>query len=110
MYSDRGENGVNGTFNVDDLKSIETYSSLLANHGDSFRALGWGSSDSQRRRFEVIGASGIQPGDSVLDVGCGLADLNAWFLDNLPGVTYSGIDITKNMASKAKERFPNVSS
>lgn len=94
--------------NDDDLRNIKLYQSLLAEHGNSFRSLDWGSRESQMRRFEILADIGISAGDSVLDVGCGLADLYEWLQKNKPGVNYSGIDITPEMVMRAKARFPDV--
>jgi len=92
----------------DDEKTIALYQSLLAEHGETYRALDWGSRESQQKRFEVLAGIGIAAGDRVLDVGCGLADLNAWLIDHRPGVEYSGIDITPGMVKRAQARFPHV--
>lgn len=94
--------------NEDDQRNIKLYQSLLAEHGDSFRSFDWGSRESQIKRFEILADVGISAGDSVLDVGCGLADFNEWLQQNRPGVNYSGIDITPEMIMRAKARFPDV--
>lgn len=92
----------------DDEKTIALYQSLLAEHGETYRALDWGSRESQQKRFEVLAGIGISEGDRVLDVGCGLADFNAWLMEHTPGVEYFGIDITPGMVAKAQSRFPTV--
>lgn len=94
--------------NDDDQRNIKLYQSLLAEHGNSFRSLDWGSRESQIKRFEILADIGISAGDSLLDVGCGLADLYEWLQKNKPGVNYSGIDITPEMVMRAKARFPDV--
>lgn len=94
--------------NLDDKRNINVYEALLAEHGKSYRALDWGSRESQLKRFEVLTDIGITAGDRILDVGCGLADLNAWLLEHRPGVEYSGIDLTPGMVEIAQARFPNV--
>ena len=73
-----------------------------------FRALNWGSVKSQRKRFEVLSEVGIRSGDTILDVGCGLADLYAWILEQNLRVKYTGIDITPSMTQAAKNRFPDA--
>jgi SAM-dependent methyltransferase len=93
---------------LDDQRNVDRYDALLAMHGQSFRALDWGTRESQVRRFKVLAEIGLKSGDYVLDVGCGLADFYQWLEENEPGVNYSGIDITPAMASRAKERFPGV--
>lgn len=93
---------------TDDLQNIHLYESLLSQHGDSFKSLNWGSRESQIKRFEVLAEVGIKSGDSVLDVGCGLADFYAWLQDNQAGVFYSGIDITPGMIKQAKKKYPDI--
>lgn len=94
--------------NDDDQRNINLYQSLLTEHGNSFRSLDWGSRESQIKRFEILADIGVSAGDSLLDVGCGLADLYEWLQKNKPGVNYSGIDITPEMVTRAKARFPDV--
>lgn len=94
--------------NLDDKRNINVYEALLAEHGETYRALDWGSRQSQQKRFEVLADIGISAGDRVLDVGCGLADFNAWLINHRPGVEYSGIDLTPGMVERAQARFPNT--
>ena len=91
----------------DDNRNISLYRSLLSEHGDSFLSLDWGSKESQIKRFEILADIGINDGDSLLDVGCGLADFNEWLKKFRPGVNYSGIDITPEMIIRARTRFPD---
>ena len=92
----------------DDKKTIALYQSLLAEHGETYRALDWGSRESQQKRFQVLADIGVTNGDHILDVGCGLADFNAWLIENRSGVEYSGIDLTPEMAERAQARFLNA--
>jgi SAM-dependent methyltransferase len=64
----------------------------LAQWGGAPQALGWKEAQSQRRRFEVIAAAADFAHCSVLDVGCGRADLKAFLDERFPGVSYTGID------------------
>ena len=96
------------TLQDDDSKNIRLYESLLSQHGDSFKSLNWGSRESQIRRFEVLAEVGIKSGDSVLDVGCGLADLYGWLRSNEQDVLYTGIDITPGMVKKAKQKYTGI--
>jgi len=92
----------------DDKRTIRLYQTLLEEHGETYRALDWGSRESQQKRFEVLAGIGVTKGDRILDVGCGLADLNAWLIENRSGVEYAGIDLTRGMVERAQARFPNA--
>ena len=95
-------------FCSDDDNNIALYSSLLQKYGDSYLSLNWGSKVSQHLRFKVLSEIGLNPGDSILDVGCGLGDLYEWLKLNDIDIEYSGVDITPAMIDFARKRFPNV--
>lgn len=89
---------------------------LLAAHGQSFKAVDWGSKEGQTLRFSVLvqlleharTVHNQEPlGTSILDVGCGLGHFRD-YLDVLGfHGTYKGIDILPEMVSEAKRRHPN---
>ncbi len=87
------------------------YDRLVDTFGDSHRSCDWGSLRSQGSRFEVLAAVTDLSGCSLLDVGCGLGDL-ARFLrtscsfDAPP--CYTGIDISKEMVTRARHRDPTL--
>ena len=82
------------------------YVPLLERHGDSHRALDWGSRASQRKRFDVL--LGVAPigRESILDVGCGLGHL----VDRLERLDfrgrYLGIDALPEFVSAAHAAHP----
>lgn len=84
------------------------YEKLLDRHGYSHKSLDWGSKESQICRFKVIKEVGIQDNDTLLDVGCGLADLYEWLVVNKTFVDYAGIDISSQMIKAAQRRYPNL--
>lgn len=84
------------------------FNEKVKEHGISYKSLDWGSPQGQRKRFEVIADIGIKSGDSVLDVGCGLADLYAFFSERGLDVEYTGIDVSEKMIEVAQERFPHL--
>lgn len=92
----------------DDASNRTFYEDLLARHGNSFRALNWGSAKSQEERFSVL--AGIAPlaGSRLLDVGCGLGDLRLWLLRNGIAVDYCGLDIAPRMVEAARSRQPEA--
>lgn len=85
---------------------VAHYRALWQRHGDSHRALDWGSAASQQRRFEVL-LDGIPlEGRRVLDVGCGLAHLADWITAQGMVVEYTGLDITSDLLQRASARHP----
>ncbi|WP_299395032.1 trans-aconitate 2-methyltransferase [Pelagibius sp.] len=92
----------------DDRNTVDVFSSSLREHGQSFRALNWGSEEGQANRFRILCEIGIGDGDSVLDVGCGLGDLYGHLQRSGIGASYTGLDITPDMISTARQRFPDA--
>lgn len=70
--------------------------------------LDWESMEAQHSRFAVLSEYVPLSGKSLLDVGCGLADLYAFLTEHGIRTKYTGIDILSQMASAAIERFPEI--
>jgi ubiquinone/menaquinone biosynthesis C-methylase UbiE len=70
--------------------------------------LDWESMEAQHSRFAVLSEYVPLSGKSLLDVGCGLADLYAFLTEHGIRTEYTGIDILPQMASAARERFPEI--
>lgn len=94
---------------------LEHYAPRVVPGRDSFDILDWGSKQEQLLRFAVLvdllhreeDRGHSWPGDaSLLDVGCGLADLRDYLRDPLPGVRYTGVDITPQILREARRRQP----
>lgn len=82
--------------------STPFYIDRLRTYGpDDVRCVGWGSDETQSRRFDALLAL-VQPHHTVLDVGCGRGDL-AKCVDYY---RYRGIDVCESMVRIAKERYP----
>ena len=81
------------------------YDDSYQEYGNSVKSLGWGSADSQLKRFEVIIEAGIQKQDSVLDVGCGFADF--YFFSHGKIGPYYGIEKNKAFFEKCNFRLSN---
>jgi len=84
------------------MKAIERYSDLLSKHGDSIRSLGWQEEGDKVRKGVILSGFDFK-GKSILDIGCGYGDLNAY----LKGIDYSytGIDVVPEMINLAKEKY-----
>ncbi|MGF1632814.1 MAG: 2-amino-4-hydroxy-6-hydroxymethyldihydropteridine diphosphokinase [Phycisphaerae bacterium] len=84
---------------------LEPYEKAAAVHGPHFRSLLWSSRATQRVRFEQLVRLGLPGGLSLLDVGCGLADL----LDHLAArnalpARYVGMEAVDQLAAAAEAK------
>ena len=76
----------------------EFYRNSIELHGMDVRALGWGSSDSQRKRFEQFKTLfGKEDKLDILDVGCGFGNLCEYLTVEGYKVNYTGMDFTPAM-------------
>lgn len=87
--------------------TIAHYNSLIQRGGEDHQVTGWGSRNSQERRFTALIGVAHLTGKSVLDVGCGLGSLYGFLNKKGINCRYKGIDINQNMIAGARERFPN---
>ena len=76
--------------------------------GDDWRALGWHSRRTQRKRFEVLCEVGQLAHRRILDVGCGLGDLYGYLRAEDLDIDYTGYDLLPEMIERARLRYPNV--
>ncbi len=89
---------------------IAHYQVLLKNHGVSSQAVQYRDRESHYARFKVL--SGISSNlSSILDFGCGIADLFSYLQSKGFTGRYLGIDIVPEFVQIAKESlndFPNA--
>ena len=78
------------------------YAPLALKHGDSFRAVDWGSELGQNLRFEVLLGCVDFRHLRILDVGCGVGHLVAYLKEHGFEGSYLGIDLVPEMIDKAK--------
>ena len=71
--------------------------------------VGWESTQEQTLLFAML-ASFYQPNNSILDVGCGRADLLGFLSEQFPAapINYKGIDYNPNILNIASEKYPGV--
>ena len=69
--------------------------------------VGWASKEEQETLFEAALWLASAPGLSVLDVGCGRADMYPLAMEK--GLVYKGIDYNPNIINVAQQKYPEVS-
>ena len=57
-------------------------------------------------RHKTISALGLEPGQTVLDLGCGTGDLSQAAID--VGATVVGVDLSQEMLVRARRRMPGL--
>jgi SAM-dependent methyltransferase len=84
------------------LPYLQPYLNAAERHGAGFGALLWASPETQATRFDAIERLGRLQGKSVLDVGCGRADLLGYLLGRgVRPAEYTGIEAVAELASAA---------
>ena len=88
---------------------VQRYESWFKQYGYSPRSLGWGEDGRQSVRFSVLAEYALNsPGSSVLDVGCGFADLYDFLQHHGWQGSYTGIDIVPGLIDTARQRHPDL--
>ena len=96
---------------MDDLlrrRIIASYRGNLRHYGHSHEALFWSSKEAQLARFGALAGIGIESGDSLLDVGCGFADLYDWLNGRGIQVNYTGLDLSPDLLAEARRLHPGL--
>ena len=83
--------------------------SLSVTRLENYKLLGWESRTAQYKRFAVLADSVFLHKSSILDVGCGLADLFHFITQGFGyNINYIGIDLSPKMIELAKEQLKNI--
>ena len=82
---------------------LDPYRRAIARHGEGFRSLLWSSPHTQAARFDVLARAIPLAGLTLLDVGCGRADLwdHLQIRHNLPA-RYLGIEAMPELVVAAR--------
>ncbi|MEW6715924.1 MAG: class I SAM-dependent methyltransferase [Chloroflexota bacterium] len=94
---------------TDRLDYIRKYEERLREFGYSPQTLGWGIYGRQEIRFAILAENALHmPESSVLDVGCGFADLYDFLVQRGWCGQYTGIDIVPGLLCMARELHPDL--
>ena len=83
------------------------YAKSFSAHGDALGSLLWGSEDAQRLRFAKLMLLGDLRGATLLDVGCGFADLYPVACQAGVGA-YTGLELLGDIAGIARRKHPQA--
>ena len=86
----------------------DTYNKMLADGVNDAERVGWGSADSQEKRFSVLTEIGDLDNDTILDVGCGLGAYFDYIHNAYPNLSYTGVDINPNMIQEAQQKHSDI--
>ena len=93
---------------VDRDAYVERYERRLAEHGHAPETLGWRPGREQAR-FGVVADVVAETGArSLLDVGCGFADLLDFLREQGWDGDYHGIDLVPGLLAEARRRHPSL--
>lgn len=93
----------------DKIRLTRFYEEGLLKYGsESALALQWKNRKSQSVRFAALCQIADLSGRSVLDVGCGVGDLQKYLQDRFTHVNYCGLDIVPGMVAAAQKKYPGV--
>jgi SAM-dependent methyltransferase len=91
----------------EDLDYIRSrYQRRIAEKGLTFDSMNSGTREKQRLRHQVH-AEAVRPGQSVLDVGCGLGDFCRFLQERGFSGQYTGTDIVPEYIEHCRQNFPD---
>lgn len=95
----------------DSARIFHYHRAMIADHGaESSFALGWRNEHDQYVRFEALATIANLNGKSVMDAGCGYADLYPFLKERYPQMAhYHGIEQITELVDEAVLRHGNLS-
>lgn len=88
---------------------LEPYARAVEEHGPAFPALLWASPTTQGKRFDAMLAMENPSGRTVLDLGCGRADLLDHMVHRrMTPVSYVGIEAVPELAQRASAKNARI--
>lgn len=92
----------------DKQKYINRYEERYERYGYDPKTLGW-TKGRQKLRYHILTSIGPLQGKSVLDLGCGFADLYDYLREKGWNGEYTGFDIVPKLIEVARQRHPDLS-
>ena len=92
----------------DEKRIANYYEEKLEQFGLDPRSVGWRDRETQRKRFHALLQVAPLTGRSVLDLGCGTADLYEYITEQNIELEYTGWDLSHEMIARCRERFPDA--
>jgi len=83
----------------------QIYNKYILDKSADFEKVGWGSLESQIKRFDIFSEIGDLNNCSILDIGCGTGAFYKYLNSKYDDIYYTGTDINENMVKIAKETF-----
>lgn len=90
------------------LKIAQHYDDCFKKHGDTHLGVDWPNLDDTFKRYQVM-IEAIKEDSivSLLDFGCGTAELNSYIKkNNIDKIEYSGLDINESFYKASISKFP----
>lgn len=85
-------------------KAKEFFNKRAREFGYDLKTLDWSSKRTQFIRFQILSEIGNLKGKSILDVGCGFADLHHFLRTSEIDHNYKGVDISDEIIKVIKEK------
>jgi SAM-dependent methyltransferase len=89
--------------------SNKIYNEAVKKYGNNSSAVLWNDQQTQYLRFnEILNFINLDDNISILDIGCGNAELYRFLNFNGFRGSYTGFDINDNLLSQAKQNYTNI--
>lgn len=84
---------------------IDNYRGRFHKYGAGPKVAEWNSVESQEMRFEQLCRLGDMQGASILDIGCGIADMYPYLLEKFGTIKYTGVDLVQETIDHARQAY-----
>lgn len=90
-------------------EALERYQTRFQREGQTPRALGWGCSQDQEERFQVLCEQIDFQDKTVMDLGCGFADFYGYLKSRGVSCQYLGVDLIPEFVVCCERTYPEAS-